>query len=176
MKVYKLDAVSRSYIHSHGYESYCPNRLADILASLPIRREQYEFIDIGCGKGRALIVAYEIGFRQVTGVEISPSLCEVAESNPLKCGVNGRVICQDAISFPLPTGPTVIYFYNPFGARIMKQLVKNIERRLQDSTKDLWIVYVSPSCRRILDRSKKLRLDRTVAKGVVYRAAPRSES
>ena len=78
VKVYKLDAVSRSYIHSHGYEASNANRVADILGALPIRREQFEFVDIGCGKGRALIIANEIGFARVTGVEISPKLGEVA--------------------------------------------------------------------------------------------------
>jgi predicted RNA methylase len=164
--------VSRSYVHSHGYEAYCPNLLADILNSIPIRRERYEFVDIGCGKGRALIVAHEIGFRPITGVEISPSLCEVAERNLEKCGIEGRVVRQDAVSFELPLGPTVIYLYNPFRARIMKRLVKNIERRLRESTSDLWVVYIYPSSGRIFDRSKKLRFDRTVANAAIYHAAP----
>jgi SAM-dependent methyltransferase len=171
VKIYKLDAVSRSYIHSHGYEAYCPNLLADILASIPIRREQYEFVDIGCGKGRALIVADEIGFQRGTGVELSPSLCEVAQRNLAKCGIKGRVICQDALTFALPTSPCVIYLYNPFRAPIMNRLVKNIEKRLENSKSDLWVVYVSPDSGKVFDRSKALRFDRTVANAAIYHAA-----
>jgi predicted RNA methylase len=170
VKSYKLDAVSRSYIHSHGYEAYCPNLLADILSSIPVRREKYEFVDIGCGKGRAMIVAHEIGFRPVIGVEISPSLCKMAEGNLEKCGVDGRVVCGDATSFPLPLGPTVIYLYNPFGARITKRLVKNIEDRLRNCATDLWVVYINPAYGKIFGRSNGLRLERTVANAAIYHA------
>ncbi len=171
VKVYKLDAVSRSYIHSHGYQAFCPHTLADILAGLPIRREQYEFIDLGCGKGRAMIVAHEIGFRRVTGVELSPGLCRSAERNLAACQISSRVHCQDAAAFSPPAGPCVLYLYNPFRAKVLGRLVRNIERRLKESTADLWVVYVSPKFRRILDGSRQLRLVGEDANAAIYRAS-----
>jgi SAM-dependent methyltransferase len=40
-----------------------------------------EFIDLGCGKGRPLIVAAEFPFRALTGIELSPYLCGIARRN-----------------------------------------------------------------------------------------------
>ncbi len=40
--------------------------------------ERYDFLDLGCGKGRALIVAAEFPFRAITGVELSPALAAIA--------------------------------------------------------------------------------------------------
>ena len=43
--------------------------------------DQYSFIDLGCGKGRTLLVAVQLPFKEVIGVELSPLHCEVAETN-----------------------------------------------------------------------------------------------
>jgi SAM-dependent methyltransferase len=37
--------------------------------------EQFCFLDIGCGKGRALIIATEYGFKDLIGVDYSAKLC-----------------------------------------------------------------------------------------------------
>jgi Histone methylation protein DOT1 len=39
------------------------------------------FVDIGCGKGRAVCCAARLGVRKVIGVEYSPELCRIAEAN-----------------------------------------------------------------------------------------------
>ncbi len=43
--------------------------------------DRYTFVDIGAGKGRALLVAAESPFREVVGVELNPELAAVAERN-----------------------------------------------------------------------------------------------
>ena len=169
IKVYKLDAVSGSYIHSHGYQASHSNRVADILASLPIRREQYNFVDVGCGKGRALIVAAEIGFRNVTGVEISPALCEKVRKNLSICGIHGQVMNCDAAAFEIPLARCALFLYSPFNRWVMQQFRRNVERRLKQSNEDIWIVYFSPTCRRALDASSKLRVFRDFGDTVIYR-------
>jgi SAM-dependent methyltransferase len=169
VKVYKLDAVSSSYIHSHGYQASHSNRVADILASLPIRREQYSFVDVGCGKGRVLIVAEEIGFRNVTGVEISSALCETARKNLSICGIRGDILNSDAAKFEIPESACVLFLYSPFNRWVMHQFRRNVERRLKHSNEDIWIVYFSPACRRALDASNKLRVFRDFGDTVIYR-------
>jgi SAM-dependent methyltransferase len=39
------------------------------------------FIDLGCGEGRALVIASEFPFRAIVGVELSPALCATATAN-----------------------------------------------------------------------------------------------
>jgi SAM-dependent methyltransferase len=174
VKVYKLDAVSSSYIHSNGYQASHSNRVADILASLPIRREQYNFVDVGCGKGRALIVAAEIGFRNVTGVEISTALCEKARKNLSICEINGQVLNCDAAAFEVPESACVLFLYSPFNRWVMHQFRRNVEHRLKQSNEDIWIVYFSPACRRALDASSKLRVFQDFGDTVIYRGGRES--
>ncbi len=47
----------------------------------PAQIDRYTFVDIGAGKGRALLVAAESPFYEVVGVELNPELAAVAERN-----------------------------------------------------------------------------------------------
>src|ERR1700760_1085323 len=119
IKIYKLDSVNSSYIYSHGYDACDIARLSRDLSFLPIEREKYEFIDIGCGKGRALIFAAEIGFGKVTGVELWPMLSEIAARNLEISGVKGTILTQDASTLVIPENPCVCYLYDPFEKPVM---------------------------------------------------------
>jgi len=68
-----------------GYAAVPPSRLHNILArwqasNPPHELAEYTFVDIGCGKGRALLLASEIGFREVVGVELNPGLAANAQA------------------------------------------------------------------------------------------------
>src|SRR6185369_381005 len=96
---------------------------------LALPRKQYAFIDVGCGKGLALLMAAAAGYLQVIGLEISPLLCGIANENIERfrqCrGIvyDIRVLNCDATQFDLPHLPCVLYFYNPFKLELMQQMV-----------------------------------------------------
>jgi SAM-dependent methyltransferase len=64
----------------HCYGGSQPSIIRSALAALP-SLESFTFIDLGCGKGRPLLVASEFPFRDIVGVEISPSLAADARAN-----------------------------------------------------------------------------------------------
>lgn len=73
---------------SAGYYATAPSlfcgALSEWMATLPeigLTLEDYAFLDLGCGKGRALLLASEYPFRQVTGMELHPGLAAVARRN-----------------------------------------------------------------------------------------------
>src|SRR5688572_21174130 len=72
------DAAMASEITCYGGSQ--PSIVRAVLARLPVR-EQYAFVDLGCGKGRPLAVASEFPFRRIVGIEIAPELAAVARSN-----------------------------------------------------------------------------------------------
>jgi SAM-dependent methyltransferase len=170
IKVYKLDAVNTSYIHSHGYEPCETSRLRSDLAVPPIQREQYDFLDLGCGKGRALIIAGEMGFRSVVGVELSPMLSEVAARNLRICGVNGYVVTQDVSLFEVPDTPCICYLFDPFGKQVMQKFLANLERRLRRSRNDLWVIYQDPVYAEVLESCPFLRVVERTPESIFFRA------
>lgn len=110
----------------------------------------WTFVDIGCGKGRALILAHEAGFSKLIGVEFSGSLCRIARQNLDHLKIEASIYRQDAANFALPKEPLVLFFYNPFGERIMRQVLSHLgdSRRI--------VVYVNPLHRNAFGKLKLL--------------------
>jgi SAM-dependent methyltransferase len=94
---------------------------------------EYAFVDVGCGKGRAVMMASEMPFREALGVELNAGLVAVAESNLQQWDELGlrkcpsRVLQGDATEFVLPDAPLLVYLYNPFRAPVMKLLLERLE-------------------------------------------------
>jgi SAM-dependent methyltransferase len=128
----------------------------------PIRR--YTFVDIGAGKGRAILVASELPFHQVIGVELNPNMADIAQQNvdrwqqahatdttaPALAPI--RLIEQDALDFDLPRTPTLLFLFHPFEAPVLKALLRRIETQFAHRPGTLDILYVNAECRDILDR------------------------
>ena len=97
--------------------------------------ESYAFVDLGCGKGRAVMLASRLHFREVIGVELNPELAGTAERNLEAWRAAGkalrpaRVVCGDATEFALPPGPCLLYLANPFGAPVLRRLLERLEAR-----------------------------------------------
>ena len=126
---------------------------------LGIDTAQFTFVDLGCGKGRALLVGAQLGFRQVVGVEFVRELVDTAEANLEKMGIgNAVVIHGDAAEYVLPPGNLLVYLYNPFGAPIVAEVIRGLENRIEGGSADeIYFVYTVPKCGSLLDQSPVLR-------------------
>lgn len=106
------------------------------------------FLDYGCGKGRAMMIAAACGFRRVLGVEISPELCQVARRNLERASRRRRAAWQvyqdDAASFEVPEDVTHIHMFNPFTGAVLRECLKRIRRSLERRPRQLWILYGIP--------------------------------
>jgi SAM-dependent methyltransferase len=100
----------------------------------------FAFVDLGCGKGRGLLLAALEGFENLTGVEFSPALARVARKNLKKMRLRGEVVVGDAATYVFRDEPTVVYMYNPFGKTVLRGVVEQIRR----VRAPLYVVYVNP--------------------------------
>jgi SAM-dependent methyltransferase len=124
-----------------GYELDCLLKQLDITADDAI-------IDIGCGKGHAMVIMAKYAFRQIAGVDLSPDLIQVAKKNLSRLGLRGRtrLFCRDATAFTELDDYSHIYFFNPFPCQVMPSVMKNIEASLSRKPRDLKIIYNRPNC------------------------------
>jgi len=75
----------------------------EMMSALPIAYERFTFIDIGSGKGRALLMAAEYPFRRIVGVELLPELHAIARENIAKCADRRvELLCTDARDYEFP--------------------------------------------------------------------------
>lgn len=109
------------------------------------------FIDVGSGKGRAvLLAAMQRRFREVLGVELSAPLHAIAEQNVERVRATGslrapvRLVHADAAAFAIPDGPLVLYLYHPFNETVADALVANVVASLRSSPRPAAILYARP--------------------------------
>jgi tetratricopeptide (TPR) repeat protein len=144
------------------YAGVQPSIVRRTLRALPDLSD-YCFLDLGCGKGRAVVAASEFPFRQIIGVEISAKLANLAKKNAAIVGANYpsraaiEIIEGNAVNISMAGGKVVLFLYNPFGAELMEQLLENIERRLQNEIRHLFLIYHNPVEGRVFDQSPSLR-------------------
>ena len=115
------------------------------------------FVDLGCGKGRACLLAAIHGFSDVVGIDYSPGLCRIAERNlDTLRERTGRVFhasirSMDAADYAFAPADTVIYLYNPFDAVVLAAVVARLERSLAAHPRRVWIIYHNPVWRGVID-------------------------
>jgi hypothetical protein len=156
--------------HVTAYYGVAPSILRTLIAHWratpppePIGR--YTFVDIGAGKGRGLLVASELPFHKVVGVELNPAMAHIAEHNiDLWQAAHGadptalplapiRLIEQDALEFDLPNTPTLLFLFHPFEAPVMKALLRRIETHYAHRPGELDVLYVNAECADVLDKN-----------------------
>lgn len=113
--------------HATHYEPVPPEDFTDLIALLsPETIARSVFVDIGSGMGRALLLASQYPFRAVLGIEVSPTLYEIARENlDVAVGFDRRcrdvrVVRADARIARYPRGELVAFLYNPFDAHALE--------------------------------------------------------
>src|SRR5579862_7077098 len=140
--------------HATAYFGVAPSVFRSVLGlwrkskpSAPL--QQFTFVDVGSGMGRAVLLASEYEFRAVTGVELNPTLARIARRNVGTWKKQGRartaisISCCDATQYRLPPGPCLVFLFNPFGATVMKRLLHRIQARSGERCGPLDLIYVN---------------------------------
>jgi SAM-dependent methyltransferase len=119
-----------------------------LIENLDIDFPEYDFVDIGCGKGRVLLVASSYPFRSIRGIELSRPAYIVAEHN-LKIYRSVEQECfdieiynLDARNFEPNMTNTVYYFFEPFQFPTLVAVLARISSKLKGQGKSTKIICV----------------------------------
>lgn len=155
-ELFKLEKQGIDISHATIYMPVSYTLLEEIFVKLDCRKQQTtnhkpqtHFLDLGCGKGRALCVAAHHGFKKVTGLDFAKDLCEVARENLTITmqeirDLEYKIINNDAFYFDIPDDVDCIFFFNPFDEIIMSAVVNNIFSSLQNNPRKITVIYVNP--------------------------------
>jgi SAM-dependent methyltransferase len=138
-----------------GYAGANPVTFREAMAALPVDPSQCTFLDYGSGKGRALLLAAERGFRRVVGVEVSKDLFEISRRNlekrlgedPSRFSLH----CEDATRFSVPADANVIFFCNPFMDTVFRKVMDRILESKSRHPRTIHLIYVKGTCHHVLD-------------------------
>ncbi len=124
---------------------------------------QFVFIDIGSGKGRALLLAADYPFKRIIGVELLPALHRMAEENIAKYQSESQKcfaiesVCADAREFSFPAEPMLLYLFNPLPETALRQMLANLESSLLEHPRPACVLYHNPLLEQVLADSSFLK-------------------
>ena len=135
--------------HVTAYAGCQPSCLRRALSVIP-QPDSYTFVDLGCGKGRALIVASELPFRRVFGIELAAGLVAVARRNakvirrshPERTEI--EVVHGDATAVGLPDGSLVVFLYHSFGPELIARMLARIKQAAAGQAGPTFLIYENP--------------------------------
>jgi len=100
--------------------------------------------DVGCGAGRLLFVAALLGCGRCVGIELSPSLCDLARTNARRSRFHRAKIeihDTDAATADYSSG-TVYCFCNPFGPETLTAVLERIHQSVAENPRSITLVYI----------------------------------
>lgn len=109
----------------------------------------FTFIDIGCGKGRVVLMAAMQPFKRVIGLDFSPELVAHAQDNvrrfqgPIRAG-SLELVVEDAGAFEFPDGDLLVYMFDPFGPPVIEKMLANLTAAQRREPRKILFVYYSP--------------------------------
>ena len=156
---------------NNGYSAVAPSvfreacrRWRETLPSSAGRLNAYTFLDVGAGKGRALLLASELPFCKVIGVELNATLARIAQRNVTlwnrlaRPRAKIRVVHEDAAAIRWPRTPLLVYLNNPFDCALVELLASRLAAAAASGPGLLDLLYVNPACAETLIRQGNFRL------------------
>ena len=147
-----FDGDPKIIIHAVEYSPTPDILFLQLLKMHAVKIPTQTFIDLGCGKGRTLMLAARLPFKAIIGVEFEPNLHSVCQKNlqtytqicnKVRC--MPTVVCQDAGNFTFPEGNLLLYLFNPFNGQIMEKMVDRLTEAINASPRHVQIIYLHPN-------------------------------
>lgn len=172
-----LPVFSQNWVHGLDYQPVQPNEFDALLRTVEVAHGATTFVDLGAGKGRALMLASKLPFRRLIGVEFVPELVVRARENVaafLKQSPDPPsidILCEDAATYQFPLDPLVIFLYNPFTAPVMAKVIENLLASLCRAPRRVVVVYLRPELADMWGHARFIKLRVATARYQVYDTA-----
>lgn len=157
---YKTETAGKVDTSALGIED--PNRRESAILYLPsparvtrwmldhigVEHSEYSFVDLGCGKGRVVLIAAQYPFQRVIGVDISEELAAIAQRNVasfpshLRRCESVEIRNADATSVDFPDSPVLLHLYHPFGGDVTAAVLARLEATLESRPRRAAVAYL----------------------------------
>ncbi len=174
----ELDIDSANKVHGRYYEGTNAYVFGQVFSHVKIDPSNSCFIDFGSGKGKAMLLAAEKGFRRVIGVEFSGQLVEVCRRNletfqhRTKSRTTFEVVQMDAAEYEIPAEANLLYFANPFDETLCGKVIDSILESLRKCPREITIIHLYPQGNMAFANCPDFRLENESQYGLVLRAGP----
>lgn len=124
--------------------------LVHLLQDLHITNQD-SILDIGCGKGSAMLAMLRFPFARVDGIELSREIAETAIRNFTRLRKqHWHVFNENAITYKDYDVYSMLYLYHPFPEEIMRRVVAKIHASIADAQQEMLLIYNNPVCHELV--------------------------
>ena len=127
---------------------YAPSYYSPLkkIFSLIPNKKNLNFVDIGCGKGKVLLIASLFSFKKISGIDIDNKLLKICKKNIFifqtitkkKIKINLTKINAQQYNYE---NDNVFYFFNPFSYVLLNVILRAIKT---NGKKETYIIYCAP--------------------------------
>ncbi len=148
----KLSRFQISGSHLKHATEYMPVNyftIEQLLSHLPENAKQGAFLDIGCGKGRALCVAAAFGFKKVVGIDFAKEMIDAAGINLNQTKISHpalqyELLWKDISNFDIEKEVSTVFLFNPFDEILMRTVIQKMNTSLKNHPRSFYVLYASP--------------------------------
>lgn len=147
---------------SSPYEAINYFMLKKLLTAFRKQSPDTSIVDLGCGKGRVMVVAAYFGFTRITGIDFAKELCEEAFRNMKKIqssipGIKWKVIYANVLDYEILPEDSVFFMFNPFVEETLNFFLIRLEESCKLFPRKTYFLYASPQhVTALLERGYKI--------------------
>ncbi len=140
-------------IHGNYFQPVRVGPFLQLMKEMKFDRS-HAFVDIGAGTGKAMYLAAESGWTNISGCEICPELAEVAQKNIELAKkrfptANFAIDVADAMDFQFKSGSQIIYMNDPFYEPLFSRFLDRLKERFTGTNSEITVIYKNNSKREI---------------------------
>lgn len=134
---------------SSRYEAVSFYMLEKLFTAFRKISDQRSIIDLGCGKGRVMMVAAHFGFTSLTGIDFAKEMCEHAIINMKKkekqfSNISWKVLNQNVEQYEINPADAVFFMFNPFNETVVKKILDKVDVSCKLFPRKIYFLYASP--------------------------------
>lgn len=134
---------------SSPYEAVNYYMLEKLLGAFRNQSSYTSIVDLGCGKGRAMVASAYFGFTNITGIDFAKELCEEAILNMQKVqstfpGISWNVIYANVLDYTIMPGDSVFFMFNPFVEETLNFFLDRLEESCRLFPRKTYFIYANP--------------------------------
>jgi hypothetical protein len=137
------------------YEAVSFYMLEQLFTAFRKISNQNSIIDLGCGKGRMMMVAPHFGFVDIKGIDFAKELCAQAIENMKTIEkkfpqISWKVLNQNVEDYEIDASDSVFFMFNPFKSLVLKKFIKKLDHSCNHFPRTTYFIYASPQDQQIL--------------------------
>jgi tRNA1(Val) A37 N6-methylase TrmN6 len=117
--------------------------------------DETSIVDLGCGKGRMMMVAPHFGFTRIAGIDFAKEVCEQASANMERKekqfpGLKWKILNENVEDYAIQPDDTVFFMFNPFNETVLKNFLEKLDTSCHQFPRATCFLYASPQYEKLL--------------------------